>query len=123
MEKNQGLPPVTRRMTDESGAKKFLFTFYCDFCGAGFQTSAIPFSVANAPERREKFTTAQKLVWDSEHEDACERGNREALIRFPPCEDCGQHICDICGGELAEDRVCPDCRKKRGEQNNTTGGK
>lgn len=102
-------------MTDESNAKQFQFTFYCDCCGMGFQTQAIPFSAANAPNRCEDFTVAQKLIWDTEHEDAYERGNREALIRLPNCEDCGKHICDVCSGEFLEDTVCPDCRKKRGE--------
>ena len=122
MGKIGGLPPVTKKMTDESDEKKFQFTFYCDCCAAGFRTLEIPFSAANAPPRFKDFSGAQRLIWDAEHEDAYERGNREALIRLPACEDCGRHICEICNGEFAEDTLCPDCRGIRDMQNYNMGG-
>lgn len=112
MEK-QRLPTVTKRMTDESDAKGFRFTFYCDRCGTGYQTKKIPFSITDAPGRLEDFTKAQKLIWNAEHEDAYERGNRTALITFDACEDCGQYICETCGGELEPDTACSDCRRLR----------
>lgn len=109
---NQRLPPVTKRMTDESDTKRFRFTFYCDFCGAGYLTQDILFSAETAPDRFEDFTNSQKLIWDAEHEDAYERGNRSAMLVFIPCEECGKYICETCGGELESDTICPECRQK-----------
>lgn len=109
------LPPLTKRMTDESDTMRFCFTFYCDCCGAGYRTQDIFFSQEKAPVSFKDFTNAQKLIWNAEHEDAYERGNRSALLVFTPCEECGKYICETCAGELETDTLCPACRQKRAQ--------
>jgi hypothetical protein len=109
------LPSVTKRFDDESDAEKFQFTLYCDCCGERYRTEPIPFSAAGAPDKTEDFTEAQRMIWEAEHEDAYERANQYALITFTPCSDCGRAICEDCAIDW-ERPVCPDCKKKRTEQ-------
>ena len=107
------LPSVTRKMTDESDTRRFRFTFYCDCCGVGYETNEILFSDTEAPRSLEDFSPSGRWIWDAEHEDAYERGNRSAMLVFNPCEICGISICETCGGELEDDTICPDCRQKQ----------
>ncbi|HBU11980.1 MAG TPA: hypothetical protein DEB31_04415 [Clostridiales bacterium] len=109
MENGGRLPSVTKKIDDLSGALKFQFMFYCDYCGAKYRIVPIPFSVPDAPERVEDFTEAQKLIWESEHEDAYERANREALVTFRKCTVCGKTVCEDCAPENKQP-VCPACR-------------
>lgn len=107
------LPALTKRFTDESTEQEFLFTFYCEHCGAGYQSPSIPFSGAATADGFQSFTVAQKLIWSAEHDDAYERANQRALSVFTPCASCGKQICEDCQDELADLVLCPDCRAKR----------
>ena len=113
MEEKGLLRSVTKRADDNSTAKEFRFTFYCDHCGEAYLSDPIPFSVPDAPGRLEDFTDIQLLIWNAEHEDAYERANRHAQLTFLPCEICGKRVCDECNGELMDDTLCPDCRQKQ----------
>ena len=109
------LPALTRRFTDESTEREFKFTFYCEHCGTGYQSPAIPFSGAATAGSFENFTRSQKLIWSAEHEDAYERANQRAQAIFTPCTGCGKLICEDCADELADIALCPDCRAKEGQ--------
>jgi hypothetical protein len=98
-------------MDDESDAKKFQFIFYCDCCGQGYRTPPIPFSVRVAPDNTEDFTPAQRLIYETEYEDAYERGNLDALTTFVTCEICGRRVCEDCA-EGGRGYVCRNCRAK-----------
>jgi hypothetical protein len=118
----KGLPSITRKLDDESDAKVFQFVFYCDCCGQGYRTAPIPFSVRDAPDRTEEFTPAQKLIYETEYDDAYERGNLDALSVFEVCETCGRRICEDCS-EGGIGYVCRDCRaKQEDEAKQITGG-
>jgi hypothetical protein len=100
-------------MDDESDAKKFQFVFYCDCCGQGYRSAPIRFSVAGTSDHIENFTAAQKLIYEAEYEDAYERGNRNALITFKPCEVCRRRVCEDCTDGQEFDHICSDCRAKQ----------
>lgn len=106
------LPALTKRYSDESTEKEFRFTFYCEHCGAGYQSPPIPFSGASQAGDFASFTRAGRLIWAAEYEDAYERANRRALSIFTPCAQCGKQICEDCQDELADIVLCPDCRAK-----------
>lgn len=110
------LPALTEKCTDESTEREFRFTFYCECCGTGFQTPALPFSGADGVGGFHTFTTAQTLIWQAEHEDAYERANQQAMFYFQPCMGCGKKICEDCTDELADEALCPDCRRARREE-------
>lgn len=112
MENIGRLPSVTKRFDDLSNEKQFQFAFYCDFCGAKYRIDPIPFSVPNAPETFKDFTETQKLIWESEHDDAYERANQEALITFARCRSCGKMLCDDCALDY-NNLLCPDCGKTK----------
>lgn len=107
------LPSITKKMTDESNDRQFQFTFYCDTCGKAFQTSIIPFSGASdndiSFEKRSPYI--KSLIWYSEYEDAFERSNKEALIRFNYCNACGKYFCSDCAGDIIVDTICLKCKK------------
>jgi len=103
------LPSVTKRIDDESDAKQFQFTLYCDCCGMRFRNQPIPFSVASAPDRFEDFTLIQRMIWEAEHDDAYERANQHALITLFRCAVCGSAVCEDCATDY-DTPVCPDCR-------------
>lgn len=105
------LSSVTKRIDDTSTAKNFQFILYCDSCGERYDTKPIRFSVADAPDKLESFTELQKMIWETEHEDAYERANQYALITFTPCTNCGRAICPDCAIDW-ECPTCPDCQKK-----------
>ena len=118
------LPPLTQKITDESTIKEFIFTFYCDHCGTGYQTPPIPFTGAIKDGDLKHLTKTQKLIWEAEHEDAYERANQRALLIFTPCAQCGKMICEDCQDELAKVTLCPTCRNNKkisGERKNAAG--
>ena len=115
------LKSCTRRYSDESNEKRFSITFFCDCCGAGFQSTPIPCTVAvimKSPTEAE--IELYKLRWQKEHTQAFARANQEASIYFFTCPGCGKYICPNCvvstftPGKDILDR-CPDCtaRSKR----------
>ena len=112
------LPALTKRFSDESTQQEFKFTFYCDCCGTGYQSPPIPFSAATA-DNAAKPAFIQKLLWQTEHEDAYERANQQAMRCFTKCAECGKWFCEDCLDEFAEIPLCPGCREK---QKNNTGG-
>ena len=112
------LPALTKRFSDESTQQEFKFTFYCDCCGTGYQSPPIPFSSATA-ESGATPAFIQKLLWQTEHEDAYERANQQAMRCFTKCAECGKWFCEDCLDEFAEIPLCPGCREK---QKNNTGG-
>ena len=105
------LPSVTKRIEDESNVKQFQFSLFCDCCGVRFRTEPIPFSVKDAPERADDFTTAQKMIWEAEHDDAYERANQNAMITFNRCMICGAAVCEDCVCD-SDRPICPKCRKQ-----------
>ena len=115
----RSLPALTKRFSDESTDQEFKFTFYCDCCGAGYQSPPIPFSGA-AAESGAKPAFIRKMLWQAEHEDAYERANRQAMLCFTKCAGCGQWFCEDCLDEFAEVPLCPECREK--QKNSDTGG-
>ena len=102
------LPSVTRRIDDDSDPCKFQFTLYCDLCGLKYRSESIPFSVRDAPLTFDDFSNAQKLIWESEHDDAYERANQSALLTFTRCSNCGCAVCEDCITDCANP-VCNDC--------------
>ena len=111
------LPALTKRFTDESTEQEFKFTFYCDCCGAGYQSAPILFSAVTAQSAMPAFI--QKLLWQTEHEDAYERANQQAMRCFTKCAVCGKWFCEDCLDEFAEVSLCPGCREK--QKNETVG--
>jgi hypothetical protein len=52
------------------------------------------------------------MIWDSEHEDAYERANRESMLAFTRCADCERMVCEDCMNNL-EQNICVDCENRR----------
>jgi len=112
--KNSRLPPLTKRFKDESTTRHFQFSFYCDRCGEGRQYPARPFSAADRVTDFDRFTTAQRLVYDAEYECAYEHANREAMGYFFACTDCGRYICEDCMAPSYPGAIlCPECVGRR----------
>ena len=107
------LPALTKHFTDNSDNKVFRFTFYCDFCNTGYEAPTTLFSGAGEVKLGAELPPIQKLLWQTEHEDAYERANRQALYYFTRCAECGKVVCEDCAGELADIPLCPDCRAKK----------
>lgn len=91
------LKSCTNRYTDVSDERKFQFTFYCDFCGAPFQSTPIPCTIPIPAEHdAEPQTELYNLLWQKEHAQAFARANQEASIHFFGCPGCGRYICPSC---------------------------
>lgn len=90
------LEPITRRVTDESDSRGFLFTFYCDICDSPW--SSIRYCGSGDTSERE-----------SERIAAYERSNREAMMHFNRCPVCKRMVCDKCFVILDERDVCKEC--------------
>ncbi|MBU9728464.1 hypothetical protein [Diplocloster modestus] len=108
------LPPLTKRFRNESDNKTFRFTFYCDYCGTGYQAPTTPFSGAGEVRDDAELPPLQRLLWQTEYEDAYERANRQALYHFTRCAECGKVVCEDCLDEFEDIPLCPDCRAKQG---------
>lgn len=109
------LESCTKRYSDESNEKSFRFTFFCDFCGAAYQSTPIPCTVTvTTKSPTEAEIELYKLRWQMEHTQAFARANQEASIYFFACPGCGRYICPGCvvstftPSEDILDR-CPKC--------------
>lgn len=125
MKKDNILPPLTKKFSDESTDEYFCFTFYCDICGMALTSPKYPFSGALMAKKRESGQSeAQRLIYEAEYEHAYEQANNEAIGYFLICDGCGKHICEDCilkaakvrgsaGNEEQSDKVlCHECINK-----------
>lgn len=101
------LPPVTKRYDDCSTDQWFRFSFYCDECGAKWESEQYPFSMQDANPKSDGDKNALALLWKTEHDAAYERANTEALFQFNRCPACGKRVCDKCF--LVTEDVCSSC--------------
>ncbi len=76
------LPPVTKKCEDHSTDRNFCFVFYCDACGAIWESELYPFSMRNTPSQSEGEKNARVILWRAEHDAAYERANLEAMLNF-----------------------------------------
>ena len=109
------LKACTQRYTDASDERRFCFTFFCDVCGAAFQSTPILCSIAaDAKRSTELEAKLYKFRWQNEHARAFARANQEASIYFFACPGCGRSACPRCVvSEMTPakdiwDR-CPEC--------------
>ena len=87
------LAPVTKQYKDLSTPESFVFLFYCDRCGKEWHSDTYAFNPRGfEPPVDEKI---HWMLWNQQHEEAYERANREAVVRFNRCP-CGCRICDDC---------------------------
>lgn len=101
------LPPVTKRWDDRSTDRWFRFVFYCDRCGAAWESERYPFSLREAAPQSSAEESARMLLWRTEHDAAYERANTEALFHFNRCPVCGARVCDSC--YLLTEDLCASC--------------
>ena len=88
------LAPVTRQYKDLSTPDSFAFLFYCDRCGKEWQSDAYTFDTRGFEPPMDGMIRC--MLWNQQHEEAYERANREAGIRFNHCQRCGCRVCDDC---------------------------
>lgn len=88
------LAPVTRQYKDLSTPVKFSFVFYCDRCGREWKSDTYEFDTEGfLPPIDERILS---MLWNRRHEEAYERANCEAGMRFSRCPCCGSRLCDDC---------------------------
>ncbi len=104
------LPPITKKYDDHSTDAHFVFSFYCDECGAVWTSEEYPYSLAGMEVHSEAEKNAHMVMWKTEHDAAYERANVEALFRFGKCPSCGRRVCDRCFSDW--DTVCRRCASK-----------
>ena len=108
------LEPVTREFRDFSTPENFEFEFCCDRCGKHWRSESYPFDMKSfEPPVDERIRT---MIWNYQHNEAYERANREAGVRFYRCPDCGCRICDDClyGASLEKTEKCRGCADGKG---------
>ena len=108
------LPAVTKKFKDRSTDRYFGFTFYCDECGAAWESDRYPFSMRDAPTGSTGEKNAHVLMWKAEHDAAYERANNEALLQFNKCPKCGRRVCDNCFSEVAV--ICLNCKNLKSKE-------
>lgn len=99
------LESVTKKMTDDSTDKAFMFTFYCDLCGRPWKS--VP--VSSLTPAREHSGKNAECAWRQERDAAYERANLEAIQHFNRCPRCRRWICDDCFLLLDEGDMCREC--------------
>ena len=109
------LNSVTKKFTDRSTIKKFIFEFYCDCCSSPLQMMEYDFisgfkeKVFLTNDERE----ARAIIYASDHKKAYERANQEARFLLHKCEKCGNMICEDCTVFDADGSViCKQCSDK-----------
>jgi hypothetical protein len=65
-------------------------------------------------------TGRESSIWQSEHEAAYERANREAMMHFNRCPVCKRWVCDDCFLLLEDRDVCRECLEQ--STKNPSGG-
>lgn len=105
------LPPVTKKCEDHSTDRYFCFAFYCDACGAIWESELYPFSMRNTPSQSEGEKNARIMLWKAEHDAAYERANLEAMLNFNKCRCCGRRVCDDCFSEF--EAICQNCENSK----------
>lgn len=102
------LEPITKRMTDNSTEKRFLFIFHCDICDHAWDSVPLEFSAG----MKETVPNCQESgLWEREHEAAYERANREAIQHFNRCPVCKRWVCDDCFYIYEAGDACKECSK------------
>jgi len=88
------LASVTKRFKNLSTPENFIFLFYCDRCGKEWQSDTYAFNPRGfEPPIDENI---RSMLWNQQHEEAYERANREASVRFNRCQALGCRVCDDC---------------------------
>ena len=110
------LSSCTKKYTDESGEKKFQFTFYCDRCESPHKIAPVLFG-GNGSPTGEEGKKLWEMIWQKAHKQAFERVNFEAGYHFFCCPGCGEYVCRDCiisertpSGELRD--LCLDCNSR-----------
>lgn len=106
------LNAVTKKFTDKSTIKKFIFEFYCDCCASPVREIEYDFisgfkdKVFLTSDERE----ARAIIYASDHKKAYERANIEVRFLLEKCEKCGDMVCDECVVYDADGKVlCKKC--------------
>lgn len=101
------LPPITKKYCDLSTPTNFQFSFFCDRCGACWESEQYPFSMRDSTPSTDEGRYVHDMIWKSEHDAAYERANTEATFHFNKCPICDKRVCDDCF--TLTDDVCADC--------------
>lgn len=110
------LPSVTQKYDDHSADTSFQFSFYCDACGAVWQSEQYPFSLRDSPPVSPAERKAHEIMWKAEHDAAYERANTEAMLHFNKCKKCGKRVCDECFSEF--EPICLKCQQGKERRDN-----
>lgn len=109
------LGALTKRYTDRSTAKKFVFSFYCDKCGREWRSTPQAFDLDGLapPIDLQVF----RMLWNDRHKAAYEQANLEAIRAFNRCPACGLRVCMECFYESEADGadICRDCLAEQNE--------
>ena len=103
------LKPITQKFKDLSTSDYFMFAFYCDRCGKEWQSEKYELDIKGFDIPMDELI--RSMIWNRQHNEAYERANCEAIVRFNRCPVCGCRICDDClyTTELDEEEKCIDC--------------
>ena len=97
------LKTITKKITDRSTDRFFVFSFYCDRCGKEWSSEKYPFEHFFSEELTTEERKAKDIMWRVDHDAAFERANLEARLHFNFCESCEGVICDECLTILEEE--------------------
>jgi len=124
------LQSFTRNYDDQSTEQGFQFTFKCDVCGDGYQST---FVASKATKRRGLFNKVASYgsavsshawaagalggqayktpEWEKEREDAFQKASNEAMSHFHRCPRCHKYVCDSDWNEEAGGLCMEDAPK------------
>ncbi|MCL1854716.1 MAG: hypothetical protein FWF86_03190, partial [Clostridia bacterium] len=115
--------PVTKRFTDRSTQKVFMFSFFCDQCGIEWRSTPKAYDPGGL--RLPTDLRIYRMLWNEQYKEAYEQANLEAIYLFCLCQECGRRVCIDCfrSYEAEASDVCKDCLAKKMEGNQDACGK
>ena len=106
------LAPVTRQYKDLSTPERFQFVLYCDCCGKEWKSDVYVFNMKGFDLPIDE--KIRSMLWNQQHEEAYERANCEAGVRYNRCPVCGCRICDDCFEHMSQEgcNICKNIKNK-----------
>jgi rRNA maturation protein Nop10 len=106
------LSPITKRFTDHSTQKVFVFSFFCDQCGKEWRSTPQAFDPGGL--RSPTDLRIFRMLWNDQHKAAYEQANLDAIYTFSFCPECGRRVCMEClyrcEAEITD--ICMECLSK-----------